>query len=85
MGSIELEIGGGAVELTRQEQWDFSGTALIDPSDPIVSLKALPNDPKRTGVPRMFAKLVVETEGKKTFTHVFDATGVIDDFVELPF
>jgi hypothetical protein len=45
----------------------------------------LPGDPKRGGVARTFAKLVVEAEGKETFTHVFDADGDIDDFVELPF
>ncbi len=34
---------------------------------------------------RRFAKVVVEAPGEKTFTHVFDSTGDIDDFVELPF
>ena len=32
-----------------------------------------------------FAKVVVEAPGFETFTHVFDAEGDIDDFVELPF
>lgn len=32
-----------------------------------------------------FVKLVIEAEGEKTFTHVFDSPGNIDDFVELPF
>ena len=85
VGFLEIKIGEEKVGLTRVEQWDFVGTAAIDFSNPIVTLKTLPNDPKRRGVARMFAKLVVEAEGKETFTHVFDADGDIDDFVELPF
>jgi hypothetical protein len=85
VGFLEIKIGEKKVGLTRVEQWDFIGTATIDFSNPIVTLKTLPNDPKRRGVARIFAKLVVEADGKETFTHVFDADGDIDDFVELPF
>lgn len=85
VGFLEVKIGEEKVELTRDEQWDFVGTAVIDFSNPIVTLKTLPGNPKRRGVARMFAKMVVEAEGEETFTHVFDADGDIDDFVELPF
>ena len=85
VGFLEFKIGEKKVGLTRVEQWDFIGTAAIDFANPIVTLKTLPNDPKRRGQARIFAKLVVEADGKETFTHVFDADGDIDDFVELPF
>lgn len=85
VGFLELKIGDEKIGLTRAEQWDFVGTAAIDFSRPIVTLKTMTGDPKKTGVARMFAKMVVEAEGKETFTHVFDSDGDIDDFVELPF
>ena len=85
VGHLEIMIGEEKVGLTRTEQWDFVGTASIDFSNPIMTLKTLTSDPKKTGVARMFAKLVVEADGQETFTHVFDADGDIDDFVELPF
>lgn len=85
VGFLEVVIGEEKVELIRDEQWEFAGTAAIDFSNSIVTLKALPGNPKKKGVARMFAKMVVEAEGEETFTHVFDSDGDIDDFVELPF
>lgn len=83
--SQDLKIGGMNVELTRDGKGDYVGRVSIDPQNPVVFLKVsclpLPDQPAS----RFFAKLVVEAEGEETFTHVFDAEGDIDDFVELPF
>jgi hypothetical protein len=85
VGFLEMKIGDSKVELARAEQWNFVGNCFLDPSRLHVELKTLPGDPKKSGAARMFAKLVVEANGKKTFTHVFDAEGDINDFAELPF
>ena len=80
-----LTVGEEDVPLVRDPEGKLAGTASIDPQNPVVFLKVsclakIPNDGQR-----FFAKLVVEAEGEETFTHVFDADGDIDDFVELPF
>lgn len=84
-GFYALTVGDANVPLSRGENGELSGTASIDPDNPVIFLKVsclakAPNDGQR-----IFAKLVVEAEGEETFTHVFDADGDIDDFVELPF
>ncbi|MFD2256485.1 hypothetical protein ACFSSA_07350 [Luteolibacter algae] len=73
-GSSELDLGVDTV--------DFTGELTIDRTSPVVFLTA-----KWVGenVGHRFAKLVIEAPGEMTFTHVFDASGNIDDFVELPF
>jgi len=60
----------------------FTGTLDIDIHAPVVFLEV---KWKQDGGSRRFAKLVIEAPGEETFTHVFDAPGDIDDFVELPF
>ena len=84
-GFYDLRIGGEKVTLTRKENGDHVGSVSIDPSDPVVFLKVSCLPPPDAAGVRFFAKLVVEAEGEETFTHVFDAVGDIDDFVELPF
>lgn len=84
-GFQALTVGGQNVPLLRGQKGELAGTAFIDTDNAVVFLKVsclakAPNDGQR-----IFAKLVVEAEGKETFTHVFDADGDIDDFVELPF
>ena len=84
-GFYALTMGEENVPLLRSADGKLSGTAYIDPENPVVflkvsSLEKVPNDGQR-----IFARLVVEAEGEATFTHVFDADGDIDDFVELPF
>lgn len=60
----------------------YAGDFKIAVKNPVLDLKVEWEEE----VPRhRFAKLVVEAEGKETFTHFFDAEGEIDDFVELPF
>ena len=61
---------------------DFTGSVEIDKASPVVFLEV---KWKEDGGSRRFAKLVIEAAGEETFTHVFDAPGDIDDFVELPF
>ncbi len=84
-GFYALTVGEENVPLVRGAKGELTGTASINPDHPVVFLKVscipkAPNDGQR-----FFAKLVVEAEGEETFTHVFDADGDIDDFVELPF
>jgi hypothetical protein len=85
VGFYDLKINGENVVLTRGESGDYAGSAAIDPENPVVFLKVSCVPPLAEGEGRMFAKLVVEADGQETFTHVFDAAGDIDDFVELPF
>lgn len=91
-GFFELKIGERTVNLKHgdpwelsKKSWEFTGEAMIDPDSPVVFLKVACVPPASGDTAPVFAKLVVEAEGKKTFTHVFDAPGDIDDFVELPF
>jgi hypothetical protein len=84
-GFYALTMGEENVPLVRSADGKLSGTAYIDPENPVVflevsSLAQAPDDGQQ-----IFAKLVVEAEGEETFTHVFHADGDIDDFVELPF
>lgn len=69
--------------LKADSETTFSGDVLITHS--VLFLKATRKDAPTQGKGSFFAKLTVEAPGKETFTHVFDAPGDIDDFVELPF
>lgn len=80
-GFIDVSAGGESMSGKLDEDANFLGELEIDPMNPVIFVKVacIP----QTG--RNFAKLVVEADGQETFTHVFDAEGDIDDFVELPF
>lgn len=80
--SVELDGNAGTLQLAGDLAAELMGKLRIDPKARLVSLKVNWNDESPA---RRFAKLVVEAPGEKTFTHVFDAAGDIDDFVELPF
>lgn len=82
-GTTELICGDQLIELSTKDHTHFSGSGAIDPRSPVLFLKisTTSTEPRAN----LFAKLVVEAEGKETFTHVFDAPGDIDDFIELPF
>ena len=62
--------------------YEFTAAAMVDPKNPVMFLKAACAVPSGG---RLFAKLVVEADGRETFTHFFEADGDIDDFIELPF
>ena len=62
----------------------ISGTIKLDGKNPQVALIVRWKSPVLPGEHR-FAKLTLEAPGQPTFTHVFDADGDIDDFLELPF
>lgn len=81
VGFIDLKIGEEPVTLSNEGAEVFTAETFVEPGT-VMFLKAA-CAPVLEG--RLFAKLVVEAEGEKTFTHVFDADGEIDDFVELPF
>ncbi|MGJ8634992.1 MAG: hypothetical protein ACSHX7_13830, partial [Luteolibacter sp.] len=61
---------------------ELMGEVEIDAKNPVVFVKV---DWEEAGGGHGFAKLVLEVEGKETFTHVFDGAGDIDDFVEWKF
>jgi hypothetical protein len=61
-----------------------SGMLELDPGNPRVSLIVRWKNGAAAGEHR-FAKLTLEAPGQPTFTHVFDADGNIDEFLELPF
>jgi hypothetical protein len=79
-----LEIDTGKVIRPPVEEMPVSGTLEIDSSNPHVALVIRWKNPADSGEHR-FAKLTLEAPGQPTFTHVLDADGDIDDFLELPF
>lgn len=68
---------------TAVDDGSISGHLEIDAASPSLSLTVHWKTPPSAGEHR-FAKLTLEAAGRETFTHVFDADGDIDDFLELP-
>ncbi len=60
----------------------LTGDIKIDLEKPVVFLKV---NWYELGERRGFAKLTIEAAGQETVTQVFDATGNIDEFLELTF
>ena len=79
-----VEIDTGRLIRLLAEQSTISGTLELDPNNPRLGLVVRWKNPCAPGEHR-FAKLTLEAPGQETFTHVFDAAGDIDDFLELPF
>ena len=79
-----VEIDTGRVIRPLTEQSTVSGMLELDPNNPRLGLVVRWKNPSAAGEHR-FAKLTLEAPGQETFTHVFDAVGDIDDFLELPF
>lgn len=78
-----IEIDTGTPVRPSPDSSIISGLLELDPQNPHVGLiikwkqAALPGE-------HHFAKLTLEAPGQPTFTHIFDAPGDIDDFLELP-
>lgn len=72
----------GETSIEPQASAEFSGSLELEKDSPVVFLKV---EWKEGTGSRRFAKLVIEAPGEETFSHVFDAPGDIDNFVELPF
>jgi len=82
--AVEVKIDTGrAVEAISPDQTPILGKLELDPQNPHLSLVVRWKDAAADGEHR-FAKLTLEAPGQDTFTHVFDADGDIDDFLELP-
>ena len=87
-GSVQLNSGDRSTmaglpgNLETMTWREFSTEITIEKKEPVIYLNVVWSQVSGN---RRFAKLVVEAEGRETFTHVFDADGDIDDFVELPF
>lgn len=80
--SVKIDGYRGAVDLGEPVDGIYSGTVSVAPDSKVLLLTVKWADEAKG---RCFAKLVVEAKHRETFTHVFDAPGDIDDFVELPF
>ncbi len=79
-----VEIDTGKPIRPPTDSATVSGTLELDPENPRVNLVVRWKNAAAPGEHR-FAKLTLEAPGQDTFTHVFDASGDIDDFLELPF
>jgi hypothetical protein len=79
-----VEIDTGKLIRPPADSATISGTLELDPKNPRVGLVVRWKNAAAPGEHR-FAKLTLEAPGQDTFTHVFDAGGDIDDFLELPF
>jgi hypothetical protein len=81
--TLDLFANAGYYRFGQSETASYSGDDLkIAKDNPVLQIKV---DWAEDSTARRFAKVVIEADGKKTFTHVFDSPGDIDDFVELPF
>lgn len=78
-----VELDAGKRILPAVEALPISGTLEMDAANPQVALVVRWKNPAVAGEHR-FAKLTLEPPGQATITHVFDADGDIDDFLELP-
>ena len=78
-----VEIDTGKLIRPPADSATISGTLELDPRNPHVGLVVRWKNAAAPGEHR-FAKLTLEAPGQATFTHVFDAGGDIDDFLELP-
>ncbi len=79
---IVMESAGVSIDFPANDSGLHSGELAIDPGSPVVFLRVVWQE-QNAG--NRFVKLVVEAPGQETFTHIFDATGDVCDFVELPF
>ena len=79
-----VEIDTGHLLHPLPVQSTISGMLELDSNNPRLGLVVRWKNPSALGEHR-FAKLTLEAPGQETFTHVFDAVGDIDDFLELPF
>jgi hypothetical protein len=79
--SVEMEAGKPIQPSPGQST--ISGVIELDPKNPHVALIIKWQQAAMPGEHR-FAKLTLESPGQPTFTHVFDGSGDIDDFLELP-
>lgn len=73
----------GAVPAISPDQSPVIGKLELDAKNPHLALIVRWKNAPAAGEHR-FAKLTLEAPGQDTFTHVFDADGDIDDFLELP-
>ncbi len=83
---ISLSAAARSVEIDTGNDYQvspLSGTLELDFANPHVALRVRWKNPPADGE-RRFAKFVIEAPGKDSITHVFDASGDIDDYLELP-
>lgn len=81
--AAQVEIDTGKVIRPPLDGPSISGVVELDAKNPRVGLVIRWKQPATSGE-RRFAKLTLEAPGQETVTHVFDADGDIDDFLELP-
>lgn len=79
---VEIDTGLRVIRPTANAA-AISGLLEMDPKNPQVGMLVRWQNPAAAGEHR-FAKLTLESPGKPTFTHVFDARGDIDEILELP-
>jgi len=82
--AVSVEIDTGHLTRPPADLSPIAGTLELDPNNPRVGLVVHWKNAAAPGEHR-FAKLTLEASAQETFTHVFDAAGDIDDFLELPF
>lgn len=81
--TVDLFANAGHHRFGESERGSYTADGFkIAEDNPVLEFKVNWADDSQA---RRFAKVVVEADGKETFTHVFDSSGDIDDFVELPF
>lgn len=78
-----VEIDTGKVIRPHLDGSPISGVLELESENPRVGLVIRWKQPTAHGE-RRFARLTLDLPGQDTATHVFDADGDIDDFLELP-
>lgn len=82
--AAQVEIHAASVVTPSLDSSPLAGNLVLDSKNPQVAIIVRWTIPTAPGEHR-FAKLTLEAPGQETLTHVFDADGDIDDFLELPF
>lgn len=80
---VRISTGEGEELVFPDVSGPLSGKLVMDAGNPVVFLEVRWLDALEPGAHR-FAKLTLESPGRPTFTHVFDASGDIDEILELP-
>jgi hypothetical protein len=83
--AIVLKVGDDSVGLVRNPQGEYEGATILDTSGQVIFLTVKPETPSEDSDTQVFAKVVIEPDQHDAITHVFNAKGEIDDFLELKF
>lgn len=81
--ATEITLDGGSGPIALHGASPVTGRIPLDPKNPTLAITVRWFAAPAPGEYR-FARIILMPPGRPTLTHVFEATGDIDDFIELP-